>query len=84
MKAILDKIDTAISRGRMNMFYSRNGQGRVGMVVGCYFVRDGMTGEEALEWIRILRMAKPTGHLPSPETERQRKMVLNWKAWSIL
>jgi hypothetical protein len=79
MKAILDKIDVAISRGRRVYVHSRNGRGRVGTVVGCYLVRHGMMGDEALEWVRILRMAKPTGHLTSPETEDQRKMVLNWK-----
>lgn len=75
----MDKIDVAISRGRRVYVHSQNGRGRAGMVVGCYLVRHGMTGDKALEWIRILRMAKPTGDFPSPETEGQRKMVMNWK-----
>lgn len=79
MKWILGKLDMAINRGRLVYLHSRDGLGRTGLVVGCYMIRQGMTGEEALEWINILRLGTLNGHRPSPNTEAQRKMVANWE-----
>jgi hypothetical protein len=79
MKAILDKIDIAISRDRRVYVYSRTGRGRAGLVVGCYLVRRGMTGKEALRQIKTLRREVLADSLPSPEADDQRDMVLNWK-----
>ena len=53
--------------------------GRAGLVAGCYLVRHGMTGGETIKEIKMLRLEVLADHLPSPETEAQRSMVLNWK-----
>jgi hypothetical protein len=79
MRWILGKLDMVINRNRLVYLHSRDGLERTGMVVGCYLVRHGKTGEEALEWINNLRVGTLNGHLPSPKTEAQRKMVLNWE-----
>jgi hypothetical protein len=79
LKWILGKLDMVIHRERLVYLHSREGLGRVGLVVGCYLVRHGMTGEEALGRLDVLRRADPHGRLPSPKTEAQRKMVLNWR-----
>ena len=50
-----------------------------GLIAGCYLVRRGMTGEETVKEIKMLRREELADQLPSPETETQRNMVLNWK-----
>ena len=48
-------------------------------MVGCYFVRPGMSGEEALEGIpRLRRRDLPGDSIISPYTEDQRNMVWEW------
>ncbi len=57
-----------------------DGIGRTGTVVGCYLVRQGMTGNEALEQIDRLRQGTLDGWNESAETEEQRHMILfPWK-----
>jgi hypothetical protein len=79
MKAVLDRIDMALDRDRRVYIHSWNGRGRTGTVVGCWMVRHGMTGENALKEIKNLRWAELKDDQPSPETEAQRKMILSWK-----
>ena len=45
---ILDAIDEALDAGRNVYVHCWGGIGRTGTVVGCWFVRHGMTGDEAL------------------------------------
>lgn len=78
MKAILDEIDRSISGNRPVYIHCWGGRGRTGTVVGCYLVRHGLTGREALKRIRELRRDEPTADLPSPQTREQEDMVLNW------
>lgn len=56
------------------------GVGRTGTVVGCYLVRSGLSGDEALARIRQLRRNEATANRPSPETDEQRNMVRSWRA----
>jgi protein-tyrosine phosphatase len=72
MRCILDAIDTKLADGQVVYVHCWGGIGRTGTVVGCYLVRHGMTGEDALAEIVHLR------GLSSPETEEQRRMVLSW------
>jgi hypothetical protein len=48
MTAILDVLDAALAAGRVVYLHCWGGVGRTGTVVGCYLVRHGMRGEEAL------------------------------------
>jgi protein tyrosine/serine phosphatase len=79
MKAILDEIDRSLSANRPVYVHCWGGRGRTGTIVGCYLVRHGMTGEEALKRIKELRRNEPTGHLASPEAREQKEMVLSWE-----
>ncbi|GAB4580311.1 MAG: protein-tyrosine phosphatase family protein [Anaerolineales bacterium] len=74
MTAILNALDVALAAGHTVYLHCHGGRGRTGTVVGCWLVRHGMTGEQALARIAELR-----GDHESPETEEQRAFVLNWK-----
>ena len=51
MAATLDAIDSAISDGNTVYVHCWAGVGRTGTVVGCWLVRHGKTGDEALAQI---------------------------------
>ena len=77
---ILDAIDGALDDGSTVYLHCWGGVGRTGTVVGCWLVRHGMTGDEALlqiaEWWR--RMEKAYRQPRSPATSQQRDYVRNW------
>lgn len=80
MKEILDTIDAALQNGRKIYLHCWGGIGRTGTTVGCYLVRRGMSGEEALrqlaEWWRTV--PKSSIHPRSPETLDQVQFIRNW------
>ncbi|MDP9378687.1 MAG: hypothetical protein M3Q29_00795 [Chloroflexota bacterium] len=78
MRDILDSIDAALDAGDIVYFHCWGGVGRTGTVAGCYLVRHGMPGEEALQRIAELRRGTPDGWKRSPETPEQRRMVRDW------
>lgn len=78
METILDTIDGAIERGRTVYVHCFGGIGRTGTVVGCWMVRHGAAGDEALQRISALRQGTPDAWKPSPETPAQREMILSW------
>jgi protein-tyrosine phosphatase len=80
MTHILDMIDSALAAGHTLYVHCYGGIGRTGTVVGCYLVRHGMNGEEALKKIAHLRQGTPDGWVTSPETSTQRQMVRSWSA----
>ena len=80
MTRILDTIDAELAAGRKVYLHCWGGIGRTGTTVGCYLVRRGRSGEEALrqlaEWWR--RVPKSVFHPHSPETRDQAEFVLRW------
>ncbi|HOX38706.1 MAG TPA: protein phosphatase [Candidatus Brocadiia bacterium] len=80
MKTILDAIDGCMSRGMAVYVHCWGGHGRTGTVVGCWLVRHGMTGEQALEEIeRLRRQYNELRGWPSPQAPDQISMVEYWK-----
>lgn len=86
MNEILDAIDEHLAAGRTAYVHCWGGAGRTGMVVGCWLVRHGRTGVEALAEVdRLFRtMPKATTsrmhrELGSPQTDAQRAMVRGWE-----
>ena len=79
---ILDAIDKALDDGRNVYVHCWGGVGRTGTVVGCWLVRHGMTGDEALaqivEWWRGMEKQKRRIHPRSPQTRDQRAYVRYW------
>jgi hypothetical protein len=79
MQQILDIIDRALADGKTLYVHCFAGIGRTGTVVGCHLVRQGLSGQASLDRIAALRQPLPHGHWRSPETDAQRKMVLQWQ-----
>jgi hypothetical protein len=80
MKSILDKIDESLEAGRRVYLHCWGGIGRTGTVVGCYLVRHGKSGTDALkqlaEWWRAV--PKSRIHPQSPETDEQIEFIRTW------
>lgn len=83
MRRILDEIDAALEAGRTVYVHCWGGIGRTGTVVGCYLVRRGVSGEEALkrvgELYRQVSAGKRRRNPESPQTEGQRAFVRGWE-----
>jgi len=78
MIRILDAIDDALDAGRTVYVHCYGGLGRTGTIVGCFLVRHGTGGREALSEIRRLRQDTPQSYLDSPQTPEQAEMILGW------
>lgn len=81
MAHILDTIDQAIAEGHSVYVHCWGGIGRTGTVVGCYLVRHGLSGDEALARLqRLWQTVEKSSHQPSsPETQAQAAFVRAWK-----
>ena len=81
MTTILDAIDKALIGGGNIYLHCWGGIGRTGTTVGCYLVRRGLTGKQALaqlaEWWK--EVPKSAYNPRSPETDRQVEYILNWE-----
>ena len=81
MKTILDAIDGSLSHGHPIYLHCWGGVGRTGTVVGCYLVRRGLSGPQALRQLARWWAGVPK-HVffpHSPETGSQVQFVLDWK-----
>jgi hypothetical protein len=81
MRATLDYLDHALAEGRRIYLHCHGGVGRTGMTVGCFLVRHGKTGQEALDQLAFWWRSIPKRqYFPrSPETPEQVQFVLSWK-----
>jgi predicted protein tyrosine phosphatase len=80
MKSILDTIDASLQAGKKIYLHCWGGIGRTGTTVGCYLVRRGRTGEEALRQLAEWWHTVPKSHIHprSPETYEQAEFIRNW------
>ena len=80
MKSILDRMDESLQAGHKVYLHCWGGIGRTGTIAGCYLVRRGKTGEEALnqlaQWWK--NVPKSLYHPQSPETQQQADFIRNW------
>jgi hypothetical protein len=81
MKAILDAIDAALAEGRKVYVHCWGGVGRTGTSVGCYLIRHGLSGEQALAQLAEWWQNVPKSHYypDSPETDEQAQFILDWE-----
>lgn len=79
---ILDRMDALIAAGSVPYVHCWGGVGRTGAIVGCWLVRQGLSGDDALALIakRWQLMAKRHRLPRSPETPQQERYVREWKA----
>ncbi len=80
MTRILDAIDDALTKGHKIYLHCWGGVGRTGTTVGCYLVRHGMKGQQALDQIAAWWRGVPKSavHPRSPETKEQVQFILEW------
>jgi hypothetical protein len=80
MRALLDTIDASLAGGHTIYLHCWGGIGRTGLTVGCYLVRHGCTGSQALAQIAAWRAGLPGSrfHARSPETAEQTDFVRRW------
>ena len=80
MNALLAAMEQGLQNGRQIYLHCWGGIGRTGTTVGCYLVRQGKTGDEALDqlsaWWRSV--PKSSYHPRSPETQAQADFVRSW------
>jgi len=76
----LDAIDEALAAGRNVYVHCRAGIGRTGMMMGCYLIRRGYSGEDALQRLNVLwRECGRALRWPCvPETLEQIAFVQKW------
>ncbi len=81
MTAILDEIDRRIDQGGTVYVHCWGGIGRTGTVVGCYLVRQGLTGKSALSQLARLwpQMTKSAWYQTTPQTPEQHEYVRAWR-----
>lgn len=82
MNVILDTLDESLQAGQKIYLHCWGGIGRTGTTVGCYLVRQGMSGVAALTQLATWWKDVPKSryHLHSPETVEQMNFVRNWAA----
>lgn len=80
LELILDTIDASLARSRPVYLHCAGGRGRTGTVVACWWVRHGLyEPEAALHELARRRADQPNGHMPSPESPAQWRMVRGWR-----
>jgi ADP-ribosylglycohydrolase len=78
--AALDCIDEALAGGRNIYLHCRAGVGRTGTVLGCYLVRHGAEGRDAIDRLYDLwQQSERSRKIPQiPETDEQEHYVRSW------
>lgn len=86
MRRVLDAIDSHLAAGRRVYVHCWGGVGRTGMAIGCWLVRHGRDGDDALRDVQSLfdtmspdKVARHSW-CGSPQTEPQRSMVRSWSS----
>ena len=84
MSRVLDTIDARIAEGHRVYVHCWGGVGRTGMTVGCWLVRNGHGGDDALEQVKMLFATMSPAKVAyfgldgSPQTDAQRAVVRAW------
>ncbi len=84
-RGTLDAIDAALAEGKTVYVHCWGGAGRTGTVVGCWLVRQGRTGDEAIEQVADWWREVPKSYRlrRSPQTDQQCTYVRNWSETAL-
>ena len=81
MSEILNAIDKRLAEGHRIYLHCWAGLGRTGLVIGCWLIRHGLSGNAAMRQMEILRSHDAELKTwSSPQTPQQRDMVLCWRS----
>ena len=80
MAALLDTVDAALASDHKIYLHCWGGIGRTGTSVGCWLVRHGLSGEQALIRLNELYRTAEQSRIfaRSPETDAQVRFILGW------
>ena len=85
MRKVLDLVDTRLAEGHGVYIHCWGGIGRTGLTVGCWLVRHGASGDQALRKVGKLFQSMDASRVErhratgSPQTLAQRDMVREWE-----
>jgi predicted protein tyrosine phosphatase len=81
MTEILDEIERRVDAGGTVYVHCWGGIGRTGTVAGCYLVRQGLTGDAALNQLARLwpQMQKSAWFPTTPQTLPQFEYIRHWR-----
>lgn len=80
VKEIIEVIDNSIEKNNPVYVHCRGGVGRTGTIIGCYLIEKGMADKSnVFDTIAYLKRTTDVHDIDSPETDIQKKFVLNWK-----
>jgi protein-tyrosine phosphatase len=79
MRTILDLVDAAIEADAPVYIHCWGGIGRTGTVVCCWLVERGLSGQQALVQIALLREGIRKRLITSPEMPGQQEFVRTWR-----
>ena len=81
MDEIISIIDKSLNENKPVYFHCWGGVGRTGTVLGCYLLHTQMaTKKNVLDFIIYLKRSTSISHRESPETEEQRRFILDYKS----
>jgi hypothetical protein len=85
MNLILDTIEASLQGGHKIYLHCWGGIGRTGTTVGCYLVRYGMNGTDALYQLSTWWRGVPKSryHPHSPETLEQMDFIRRWAEFDV-
>jgi rhodanese/phosphatase family protein len=80
MRRILDTLDETLAQGHNVYIHCWGGIGRTGTTVGCFLVRHGLSGDEALGQLAAWWQTVPKSAIfpRSPETDAQAAYIRQW------
>jgi hypothetical protein len=78
MGEILKAIKAELDDGRPVYFHCWGGIGRTGTVAGCWLVEQGLSADDALARVQMLRWGSADSWKRSPETDEQCAFVRGW------
>lgn len=80
MDEILELIDNSLKENKPVYFHCWGGVGRTGTVLGCYLLHSKMANRNnVFYFISYLKRSTSISHRESPETEEQRRFILDYK-----